>query len=69
MTYIIGNAAPRILVVEPRYLPVIRQIRAEIPSVERILLIGAEAEDCDTNDFADTAEHRAQVVKHLRQSR
>ena len=28
-----------------------------------------EAEGCDTNDFADTEEHRAQVVKHLRQSR
>ena len=58
LTYIIGNAAPRILVVEPKYLPVIRQIRAEIPSVERILLIGAEAEaDCEGYDaFVATGE-------------
>jgi len=50
LAYIIGNAAPRVLVVEPKYLPTIRQIRADIPSVERILLIGDEAEDCDGYD-------------------
>jgi len=50
LTYIIGDAEPRILVVEPKYLPTIRQIRAEIPSVERILLIGGEAEDCESYD-------------------
>jgi acyl-CoA synthetase (AMP-forming)/AMP-acid ligase II len=46
LAYIIGNAEPRILVVEARYLPAIRQIRPQIPSVERILLIDGEAEDC-----------------------
>jgi acyl-CoA synthetase (AMP-forming)/AMP-acid ligase II len=46
LTYIIANSEPRLLVVEPKYLPVIRQIRAGIPSVEQILLIGGEAEDC-----------------------
>jgi acyl-CoA synthetase (AMP-forming)/AMP-acid ligase II len=58
LTYIIGNAEPRILVVEPKYLPTIRQIRAEIPSVERILLIGAEAaEGCERyDDFVATGE-------------
>jgi acyl-CoA synthetase (AMP-forming)/AMP-acid ligase II len=50
LTYIIGNAEPRLLVVEPKYLPVIRQIRAELPSVEQVLLIGAEAEDCVSYD-------------------
>jgi acyl-CoA synthetase (AMP-forming)/AMP-acid ligase II len=50
LTYIIGDSAPRILVVEAKYLPVIRQIRADIPSVERILLIGGEAEDCVSYD-------------------
>jgi acyl-CoA synthetase (AMP-forming)/AMP-acid ligase II len=50
LAYIIGNAAPRVLVVEPKYLPTIRQIRADIPSVERILLIGGEAEDCEGYD-------------------
>src|SRR5579871_450592 len=50
LAYIIGNAAPRILVVEPKYLPTIRQIRAEIPSVETVLLIGAEAEGCERYD-------------------
>jgi acyl-CoA synthetase (AMP-forming)/AMP-acid ligase II len=52
LAYIIGNAEPRVLVVEPKYLPTIRQIRAQIPSVERILLIGGDAEDCEAyEDF------------------
>jgi acyl-CoA synthetase (AMP-forming)/AMP-acid ligase II len=46
LAFIIGDSAPRLLVVEPKYLPAIRRIRAEIPSVERILLIGDDAEDC-----------------------
>ncbi|HWF78235.1 MAG TPA: long-chain fatty acid--CoA ligase [Caulobacteraceae bacterium] len=51
LAYIIGNAEPRVLVVEPKYLPTIRQIRADIPSVERILLIGGDAaEDCGDYD-------------------
>ncbi len=51
LTYIIGNAEPRVLVIEPKYLETIRQIRADIPSVERILLIGGEAEpDCESYD-------------------
>jgi acyl-CoA synthetase (AMP-forming)/AMP-acid ligase II len=50
LAYIIGDAAPRVLVVEPKYLPTIRQIRAEIPSVELILLIGGEAQDCQGYD-------------------
>jgi acyl-CoA synthetase (AMP-forming)/AMP-acid ligase II len=54
LAYIIGNAEPRILVVEPKYLPTIRQIRAEIPSVERILLIGPGSEGCeDCEDYDD----------------
>ena len=57
LTYIIGNAEPRVLVVEPKYLPVIRQIRKDIPSVEKILLIGAEAEDCTSyDDFVGTGD-------------
>ncbi|MBV8682225.1 MAG: long-chain fatty acid--CoA ligase [Caulobacteraceae bacterium] len=48
LTYIIGNAEPTLLVVEPKYLPTIREIRNQIPSVQRILLIGAEAEDCQS---------------------
>lgn len=50
LTYIIGDSAPRVLVVEAKYLPVIRQIRKDIPSVERVLLIGGEAEDCLSYD-------------------
>jgi len=50
LTYIIGDSAPRLLVVEPKYLPMIRQIRADIPSVEQILLIGSEAEGCINYD-------------------
>jgi acyl-CoA synthetase (AMP-forming)/AMP-acid ligase II len=45
LAYIIGNAEPRLLFVEQKYLPVIRQIRADIPSVEQIVLIDGEAED------------------------
>jgi acyl-CoA synthetase (AMP-forming)/AMP-acid ligase II len=45
LAYIIGDSEPRILVVEAKYLPAIRQIRDQIPSVERILLIGGEAGD------------------------
>lgn len=57
LTYIIGNAEPRILVVEPKYLPVIRQIRKDIPSVETILLIGDKADDCTTyDDFVASGE-------------
>jgi acyl-CoA synthetase (AMP-forming)/AMP-acid ligase II len=47
LAYIIGNSEPRILVVESKYLPTIRQIRDQIPSVERILLIDGEAEDAE----------------------
>jgi acyl-CoA synthetase (AMP-forming)/AMP-acid ligase II len=50
LSYIIGNSAPRVLVVETKYLPVIRQIRADIPSVERVVLIDGEAEDCVSYD-------------------
>jgi acyl-CoA synthetase (AMP-forming)/AMP-acid ligase II len=46
LAYIIGDSAPRILVVEAKHLPTIRQIRAELPSVERVVLISGEAEDC-----------------------
>jgi len=48
LAYIIGNAEPRILIVEPKYLPTIRDIRSQIPSVERILVIGGDAaQDCE----------------------
>ncbi len=43
LAFIIGNSAPRILIVEPKYLPAIESIRASIPSVEIVLLIGGEA--------------------------
>ena len=48
LAYIIGNAEPRILIVETKYLPAIRQIRDQIPSVERILLIDGVAEGCES---------------------
>ena len=54
LAYIIGNAEPRVLVVEAKYLPAIRQIRDQIPLVERILLIGGEAGDCEPfTEFRD----------------
>ncbi len=48
LAYIIGNAEPRILIVEAKYLPAIRQIRAQIPSVDRILLIDGESEGSES---------------------
>ena len=48
LAYIIGNAEPRILILEAKYLPAIRQIRERIPSVERFLLIDGEAQDCES---------------------
>jgi len=57
LAYIIGDSAPRVLVVEPKYLDVIRGIRAEIPSVETILLIGESAAGCVSYDaFLETGE-------------
>ena len=50
LAYIIGHSAPKVLIVEPKYLPVIMQIRAQIPSVERILLIGDDADGCENYD-------------------
>ncbi|MFI4976837.1 MAG: long-chain fatty acid--CoA ligase, partial [Caulobacterales bacterium] len=44
LAYIIGDAAPSVLIVEPKYLPVIRQIREQIPSVRHLVVIGADAE-------------------------
>jgi acyl-CoA synthetase (AMP-forming)/AMP-acid ligase II len=55
LAYIIGNAEPRLLFVEPKYLPIIREIRDQIPSVEQLVLIGAEAEDAISyDDFVAT---------------
>jgi acyl-CoA synthetase (AMP-forming)/AMP-acid ligase II len=49
-------------VVERKYLPTIRQIRGDIPSVERILLIGEAAEDCTNFDaFLAAGEAREPV--------
>jgi acyl-CoA synthetase (AMP-forming)/AMP-acid ligase II len=46
LAYIIGDSEPTVLIVEPKYLPVIEQIRAQIPTVEHLVLIGGEAEGC-----------------------
>jgi len=48
LAYIIGNAEPKLLFVEPKYLPVIREIRDQIPSVEQIVLIGGGATEDGT---------------------
>ncbi len=50
LAYIIGDSAPRILVLEAKYLETIRQIRDRIPSVETLVLIGEPAPDCVTYD-------------------
>jgi len=48
LAYIIGNAEPKVLFVEPKYLPVIREIRDQIPSVAQIVLIGGGAAEAGT---------------------
>lgn len=40
LTYIIGDSAPRVLIVESKYLPTIRAIRDALPSVEQLVVIG-----------------------------
>ena len=57
LAYIIGNSEPNVLVVEPKYLPTIQQIRDQIPSVRLVLSIGGEAKDCiDYDAFVATGE-------------
>jgi acyl-CoA synthetase (AMP-forming)/AMP-acid ligase II len=68
LAYIIGNSEPRILIVESKYLPTIRQIRAEIPSVEQLILIDGEAEDAISYEaFLATGAAREPVRKPLEQ--
>ena len=45
LTFILNDSAPRVLITEPKYMPVIRQIRADIPSLKHIVLIGGTADD------------------------
>ena len=60
LAYIIGNSEPSVLVVEPKYLPTIQQIRDQIPSVRLVLSIGGEAEGCtDYDAFVATGEAAA----------
>lgn len=40
LAYIIGDAAPSVLLVETQYLETIRSIRDQIPSVKRLVVIG-----------------------------
>ena len=55
LAYIIGDSAPIVLVVEPKYLATIEQIRDQIPSVRHVLLIGAKAQGCTSyDDFVAT---------------
>jgi acyl-CoA synthetase (AMP-forming)/AMP-acid ligase II len=45
LAYILGDAAPSVLIVEPMYLETIRQIRGQIPSVRQLVVIGEAEED------------------------
>ena len=49
LIYIIGNAEPTVLIVEAKYLPAIEAIRADIPSVRHIFVIG-ESEGYESFD-------------------
>lgn len=64
LTYIIGNSEPTVLITEPKYLGTIRQIRADIPSVRKIILIDGNAEDCmGYEEFIGSAPATAPTVR------
>jgi acyl-CoA synthetase (AMP-forming)/AMP-acid ligase II len=64
LTYIIGNSEPTVLVTEPKYLGVVRQIRKDIPSVRHVVLMGEKAPDCVAyDDFIATAPITAPAVR------
>src|SRR5207253_8020739 len=45
LAYILSDAAPTVLIVEPMYRETIRQIRDQIPSVRHLVVIGGAEED------------------------
>lgn len=51
LTYIINNSEPSVLIVEAKYLPLIRSIRDAIPTVQHIFVIGDTEAD---RKYADT---------------
>jgi len=44
LTYIINNNTPSAIVVQPKYLPTIRQILPELTSIKTVIVIGGEEE-------------------------
>jgi len=50
LTYIINDCTPSVILVQPKYLETIRQIRSEIKSVKRIVLIGGTSDDTISYD-------------------
>lgn len=50
LAWIIGNAAPTVLIVQDKYLAAIRAIRERIPSVATLIVIGAATEDAQAFD-------------------
>jgi len=42
MAWIVRDAAPRVLILEQQYVPVIERLRTELPSVEHYVVIGGE---------------------------
>ncbi len=64
LAYILGDAAPSVLLVEPMYLETIRQIRDQIPSVRQLVVIGeAEADAMAYEDLIASGEARQPDVK------
>jgi acyl-CoA synthetase (AMP-forming)/AMP-acid ligase II len=52
MAYIINDSSPRVLFFEAQYLPVIEQLRAQLPSVETYVCMGGSATwACSYDDF------------------
>ena len=42
MAWIVRDAAPKALILEQQYVPIIERLRAEMPSVEHYIVIGGE---------------------------
>lgn len=66
LAWIIGNAEPRILIVQDKYLAAIRSIRDQIPSVETLIVIGDATEAALSFDavLAAAPAERPPVVPH-----
>jgi acyl-CoA synthetase (AMP-forming)/AMP-acid ligase II len=64
LTYIINNCAPSVIIVQPKYLETIRQIRGDLTSVKNVVLIGGTSDDTISyDDLLKRGEAKAPATK------